>query len=234
MPLPSPFPPSLPFSVYLITDPRRIGDSDLISSLPHLLDAVPPLSVAIQLRDKGRDLPSLKILAASLLEITRPREVLLLVNVGNHSVKSFLDLPVDGFHLPADAPDGPGGIHGDRLWGMSCHDAPQLEKAAKQGANFTVLSPVFPTAGKAVAGEEMGLDRFSNLARARALPVLALGGITPERVEDCRNSGASGVAVMSFVWGAARPEEALRRLVEAWKEAAPDPVAALAPGRGKG
>lgn len=76
--------------------------------------------------------------------------------------------------------------------GVSCHDAVELRAAEAAGADHVVLSPVFPVPDK---GPALGLDGLRALLGQARLPVVALGGITPECVASVRALGVAGVAV---------------------------------------
>lgn len=62
----------------------------------------------------------------------------------------------------------------------TAHDMAELGLAARLGADAALLSPVFPTATHP-GGGTLGAVRFRLLARQSALPVIALGGMTPQR-----------------------------------------------------
>ncbi|NCP24239.1 MAG: thiamine phosphate synthase [Erythrobacter sp.] len=62
----------------------------------------------------------------------------------------------------------------------TAHDAAQLREAERAGADGVFVSPVFPTRSHE-GGATLGVDGFRALAQATALPVIALGGMTPER-----------------------------------------------------
>ena len=81
----------------------------------------------------------------------------------------------------------------------SCHDASELEHAARMGADFATLSPVASTASHPGA-PALGWMRFRDLAEAAALPVYALGGMTPEQVNEARNHSGQGVAGIGAFW----------------------------------
>jgi len=102
------------------------------------------------------------------------------------------------------------------LWwiGKSVHDLAEAEAARTEGADYLVVGPVFATAshpGRA----PLGLQRLQAIASAvDGLPVIAIGGITVDRVREVRNSGAYGVAAIRALWDDVEPAEAARRMRE--------------------
>jgi thiamine-phosphate diphosphorylase len=99
------------------------------------------------------------------------------------------------------------------LIGASVGDASQAERAA--GADFVAIGPVYATGSRSDASSAIGVHRFVALAHACALPAVAIGGITPENVAAVMSAGASGVAVISALFGATYPERAARELCDA-------------------
>ena len=82
------------------------------------------------------------------------------------------------------------------------------EAARAAGADYVGIGPVFATGSKADAGTAIGAARFAALAKHCALPAVAIGGITSERVAEVMAAGASGVAVISALFGASDPTQA--------------------------
>ena len=85
------------------------------------------------------------------------------------------------------------------LLSAAAHSEGAAIAAVRQGADVVLFSPVFPTASKpGHAGA--GLDALAACCAAvPETPVYALGGITPDRVRDCLDAGAYGVAVLSGI-----------------------------------
>jgi thiamine-phosphate diphosphorylase len=103
------------------------------------------------------------------------------------------------------------------LWwiGRSVHDLAEAEAARTEGADYLVVGPVFATASHP-GRPELGLQALKKIvAVAGELPVIAIGGISAERVEAVRGSGAYGVAAIRAFWDDADPAEAARRM-RAW------------------
>jgi thiamine-phosphate pyrophosphorylase len=82
--------------------------------------------------------------------------------------------------------------------GVSCHSLGEVRRAADEGASYVYLSPIFETASKPGYGPPLGLEALSAAARAVAIPVLALGGITANNEAACLAAGAAGIAGISY------------------------------------
>jgi thiamine-phosphate diphosphorylase len=118
-----------------------------------------------------------------------------------------------GLHLPAAAP-GPVGLRPVPL-GRSAHDPSEMAVAVRERVDYVVVGTVHPTASKP-GRDTLGPGGLRDLvARAAGRPVFAIGGQRPDRVADALAAGCHGVAVVSWVLGSDRPQEAARRLVEA-------------------
>lgn len=79
--------------------------------------------------------------------------------------------------------------------------------------------PVYPTGSKADAGDAVGCERITEVARAVRIPVVAIGGISQPNAADVIRAGAGGVAVISAVMRAVDPEAATRNLLRTVSEA---------------
>ena len=102
------------------------------------------------------------------------------------------------------------------LWwiGKSVHDLAEAEAAKTEGADYLVVGPVFATASHPDRSP-LGLAKLQQIvAAAGELPVIAIGGITADRVRAARNSGAYGVAAIRAFWDDAEPAAAARRMRE--------------------
>jgi thiamine-phosphate pyrophosphorylase len=128
---------------------------------------------------------------------------------------------LDGVHLAADAvsvADARSWLGPDFWIGYSAHSAEEALDVAKAGSDYVTLSPIYPTASKPGVSPR-GTGWLARASRDLSIPVLALGGITPERVADVLRAGAWGVAVVSAVGAAPDVEQAARELTRTVKEA---------------
>ncbi len=209
----------LPFRIYAITDRKALPKgTTLPEAAARLLVAAPAGRVAIQLRDKDLPDPERREMAQLLRKITRRHGALFIIN-GDLQLARACE--ADGVHFSDGHPglnrlcDAERGRGADRLWvGVSCHDLEGMQRAEKFGADFVTMSPVMPSPGKATPGQELGWNRFTDLARACALPTFALGGLGCDEAGRARDCGAYGIAAIRSLWQASQPRELLAALLE--------------------
>jgi thiamine-phosphate pyrophosphorylase len=82
------------------------------------------------------------------------------------------------------------------LIGVSCHVMGELRAAEREGADFAVYGPVFPSVTKSLT--PIGLQAFREAAASVRLPVYALGGVTAQNASQCIAAGAAGVSGISL------------------------------------
>lgn len=86
------------------------------------------------------------------------------------------------------------------------------EVATAAGADYVGVGPLFGTTSKSDAGHAIGAAELGRLVRLAGVPAVAIGGITPENARSAIEAGATGVAVIRSLFGAADPERAARDL----------------------
>jgi len=198
------------FWLYLVTDRRQTGGRPLVEVVEECLAAG---LRAVQLREK--DLPDAEFisLARSLRDVTRRVGARLFIN-GRLDVA--LAVGADGLQRGHDAP--PVGALRSRALGLSIgasvHSIDEARAAEGDGADFIVFGPVYDTPSKRPYGPPQGVDALANVVKVVSIPVLAIGGITPDRVAAVRAAGADGVAVISAILAAERPAEATKQFIE--------------------
>ena len=195
--------------LYYITD-RTAFPGDEFARRKHLLDKIAEAALAgvdyVQLREKdlsARELESLAREAVTRLQALRtegqPLRTKILIN---SRTDAALATGADGVHLRSDdisprlvrdlwpkSHFGASSPTREPLIGVSCHSAEEVTEAAENAASFAVFAPVFEKQGSAPAG----LDGLRQACRA-GIPVLALGGVTLDNAQSCREAGAAGVA----------------------------------------
>jgi thiamine-phosphate pyrophosphorylase len=170
---------------------------------------------AVQLREKDLGVRELLSLATSLREPTRRHRGRLLVN---DRADVALAAEADGVQrahdsLPVTALREVGGPR--FLIGASVHSVAEARAAAQEGADFLVFGPVYDTPSKRAYGPPQGLDALRRVTGEVPSPVLAIGGVTAERVREVLAAGAAGVGVISAILAAERPADATRAFLDA-------------------
>lgn len=84
---------------------------------------------------------------------------------------------------------------GQRLIGRSVHSVKSALYAEQDGADFVIFGPVWPSESHAGTPPQ-GLDALAKVARAVRIPVLAIGGVTEDRIKECEAAGAAGYAAI--------------------------------------
>ena len=142
----------------------------------------------IQVREKDLESAALCDLVRAVLESVKGSGAKVLVN---DRLDVALAAGAHGVHLPANGLPVSEVRPFIDLVGISTHTTEEVRNAEADGASFALFGPVFSTPGKT----PVGLDRLREATLAvEAMPVLAIGGITPENTAEVIKAGAEGVA----------------------------------------
>lgn len=172
-------------------------------------------AVALHARDRGGQDAGLAASTLRMVTLARPPEAAVFVSgrpdiaaaTGAHGVQlGARDL------APADArrvlPHG---------WiGRSVHSLDEARAAVEEGADFLVLGSIYETPSHP-GWPPLGIATVHQAASLGA-PVIAIGGITPERASEMKAAGAYGVAAIRALWQADDPATATLSLLAPWVE----------------
>jgi thiamine-phosphate pyrophosphorylase len=165
----------------------------------------------VQYRNKTADASARRVQARALLEACRARAVPLIIN---DDLDLALEVDADGVHLGED--DGSLAIAAARLGpgkilGASCYDRlPAALAAQRSGATYVAFGSFFASGVKpgARSAPVVLLREAKALVR---VPVVAIGGITPDNAPQLVAAGADSVAVISALFAAGDVQVAARR-----------------------
>jgi thiamine-phosphate pyrophosphorylase len=158
-----------------------------------------PLGVrTLQLRIKDAALADVHRQIVECLELTRRHGCQLIVNdYWREAIAAGADYVHLGQEDLAAADVAAIKAAGLRL-GVSTHSEDELEIALAAEPDYVALGPVYETKLKVMKWAPQGLARVSQWrARIGALPLVAIGGITPDRADDTISAGADSVAVIT-------------------------------------
>ena len=188
--------------ICLVTDRRRLAAADaapgarracLVAQARHAVDAGVDL---IQVRERDLEAADLAALVADLLAVTRSTPTRLLVN-------DRLDVAIacgaDGVHLRGDSIPIAMARRLARpgfLIGRSVHGVDEAIGAA--GADYLIAGTVFASASKPGPTPLIGVEGLRAIAAAVEMPVLAIGGIAGDRINEVAAAGAAGFAAIEL------------------------------------
>jgi thiamine-phosphate pyrophosphorylase len=99
----------------------------------------------------------------------------------------------------------------DVIIGATAASAREVAAAYEEDADYVGFGPVFPTRSKSSPKAVRGIEGLREACEAAPIPVIAIGGMTHDRVREVLEAGAHGVAVLSAIATANDPERAAAR-----------------------
>ena len=187
--------------VHLVTDRRRLSGAVpldharrcLLRQAQYAIDAGID---CIQIRERDLEARELADLATAVVALTRRTLTRVIVN---DRIDVALACGADGVHLRGDSIPAiaarrlvPPGF----LIGCSVHNVTQA--IAASGADYLIAGTVWPTISKPDHHPLLGLEGFAAIVTAVSVPVLAIGGVTAERVTAVARAGGAGVAAIGL------------------------------------
>jgi 8-oxo-dGTP diphosphatase len=165
----------------------------------------------VQVREHGMS-PDARIAFAR--EVVRRAHAVGAKVVVNGPVGEAIAAGADGVHLASPALRAANARPDVGIVGASCHDPMELDRAESLGLDYAVVGPVLPTASHPGV-EGMGWAAFEALARGRAMPVFAIGGLSAIHLHIARSHGAHGIAAIRAAWAHQAIDHGWIRRIEA-------------------
>ena len=195
-------------SLYAIAETRFIRKESFEENIEKLISGG---ATVIQLREKNLSPPS--FLGAAL----RIRKLILspILFIVNDRIDIAMACRADGVHLGQEdfpVPSARRVMGEEMIIGVSTHSLEEARRAEREGADYVAIGPVFPTSTKLDSHPPVGVGIIPEIKKELSIPVVAIGGITPENVEEVLKMGADGIAVISAIFGHEDVNVATRRL----------------------
>ncbi|HZP95922.1 MAG TPA: thiamine phosphate synthase [Candidatus Limnocylindria bacterium] len=203
--------------LYLVADAGIVPVAELA---PRVAAALRGGVTMVQLRAKERTTREQLDLARALRSLCRTSHVPFVVN---DRVDVALASGADGAHvghigredMPPD--DARALLGGDAIVGVSVGSADEASEAERLGASYVSAGPMYDTRTKSDAGAAVGPTLLEHARAATRLPLVGIGGITPDRVGALRAAGADGVCVARGILCAPDPAAAAREYIARWR-----------------
>ena len=194
--------------LYAIADTQYLDDEQL---LPAVGEAIAGGARIIQYRDKSHDLPARLGQAKKIAALCRQHGVLFIVN---DDVDLAKQAGADGVHLgrkDASLTRGREQLGHGTIIGVSCYnELARAVRAQTEGADYVAFGSFFPSRTKPQA-VRAGLELLCEAKQKLHIPVVAIGGITPENGAHLLAAGADALAVIEGVFGQADVRAAAER-----------------------
>jgi thiamine-phosphate pyrophosphorylase len=204
-------------------DPSARTERDALAALEAQLDEAIEAGIdLIQVRERDLEARDLSACVRRLVEKLRSTPTRVVVN---DRADVAVAAGAHGLHLRSDGPQAAR----IRQWlgeafmiGRSVHSP--SEALAAGPVDYLVFGTVFPSRSK-LDGPAAGVTGLERTVEAAGAPVLAIGGITPDRVADCRAAGAAGIAAIGVFLPPGRtpdalgPRAAIASFRERWEQA---------------
>jgi len=197
------------YDLYIITDQRI---SHVKSHLEVAEAVLAGGATVIQFRDKEMEDSEAIEVCRKIYELTKKKGIPFIVN---DRVEVAKIVKADGVHLGQEDQSLDFArkiLNQNQIIGISVETVEQAIKAEKEGADYLGVGPIYPTATKLDAGRELGVARLKEIKEAVNIPVIAIGGINENNLEEVLKVGADGVAIISAVVGAPDITQACRKL----------------------
>jgi thiamine-phosphate pyrophosphorylase len=183
----------------------------IVDSAAWIRRLLPAGARLVQLRIKDRSVEELRGEIRESRDVCRRAGAQLVVN--DHW-QLALEEGCDFVHMgqgDLDAADVPALRRANVRLGISTHDDAELARALALGPDYVALGPIYPTLLKVMAFGPQGLERIGEWKRRiGTIPLVAIGGITLERLPGVLAAGADSAAVVTDIVRNPVPEERMR------------------------
>ncbi|MDC7219650.1 MAG: thiamine phosphate synthase [Spirochaetales bacterium] len=167
----------------------------------------------LQLREKDfSDRDTLKA-AEEIREVTEGTDTKLIIN-DRADLSRLVD--ADGLHL------GQGDLTleqsllffpgKEKVRGLSTHSPEQARRAWQEKPDYIGFGPIFPTPTKKIPDPAVGTEQLGLIVAQSPVPVVAIGGLFPENLEEVISAGARNVCLVRHFMECQREEELIKRI----------------------
>jgi len=200
---------SKPF-VYLVTDRNNQRRDHFLATI---VQAVQGGIKMVQLREKTASYEEFCEIGIAVRTLLKAKKIPLIIN---DRIDVALAIQADGVHL------GQSDAHVNKarellgehtIIGLSLNTLEDIEKTKELPIDYVAASPVFSSRTKKDCGSPFGINSLKKLCALSPYPVVGIGGIHLDNVDEVMSCGTMGVAVVSAIFDATCPKTAAQHLV---------------------
>jgi thiamine-phosphate pyrophosphorylase len=117
----------------------------------------------------------------------------------NDRIDIALIVEADGVHLGQDDIPIPLArkLLKDKIIGLSTHNLAQAIQAGKEEIDYLAIGPIYQTTTKKKATTPIGVEIIQKIKEKVSIPVIAIGGINEDNIEEVIKAGTDAVAIAS-------------------------------------
>lgn len=181
-------------SLYLVTS--RYGESEPIF-LQKIEEACKNGVTLVQLREKELTTSAYYSLAQKVKNVTDYYQIPLIID---DRVDICLAVDASGVHIGDDElpTEVTRQLIGDKILGVSAKNVSQAQEAQMSGADYLGIGAMFSTTTKKDA-QTTSFETLQQITQEISIPVVAIGGITEERITNFNHINIQGIAVVSEI-----------------------------------
>ena len=202
--------------LYAVTDRHWLGEETLYQQVEKALKGG---TTFVQLREKTMEQEAFLQEAIEIKELCGKYHVPFVIN---DNVDIAIQMDADGVHVgqsDMEAGDVRAKLGPDKIIGVSAQTVEQALLAQERGADYLGVGAVFPTGSKDDA-DDVSHETLKAICDAVDIPVIAIGGISKNNVEELAGTGICGIAVISAIFAQKDIEASTRELLELTKKMA--------------
>lgn len=203
------------YTLYLCTDRSLMSTAAIEDAVEQ---AVQGGCTVVQLREKDCSSREFYDIAMSVKSITDRYQVPLIIN---DRVDIALAVGADGVHVGQSdlpAPVVRSIIGADKILGVSASTLEEARKAQAEGADYLGVGAMYPTGTKRDAAVT-SIEELKEIRRQTTIPIVVIGGINENTLENFKGYGIDGLAVVSAVIAAKDIKGAAQKLAAMFKGA---------------
>lgn len=197
------------YSLYLCTDRHTNGTLTFLETVEQ---AVQGGCSVVQLREKECSTREFFQRAADIKAVTEKYNIPLIIN---DRIDVCMAVNADGVHLgQEDLPVAEARwiLGEEKIIGASAHNLEEAVKAWKEGADYLGVGAIFGTNTKQNT-VDTSIETLREICLQVPIPVVAIGGVCAANINQLKDSGISGVAVVSAIMVAEDPKKAAGELL---------------------
>ncbi|MDD3738700.1 MAG: thiamine phosphate synthase [Lentimicrobiaceae bacterium] len=151
----------------------------------------------LQLREKHLSDRELVQIGRDIRSITKGSETSFVIN-DRPDIAVLCD--ADYLHLGQDdiTIEDARKIVGNMKIGLSTHSIEQARDALTKNPDYIGFGPIYPTNAKAKPDKPVGTELLKEVLSFAAVPVVAIGGIFPENINEVIDAGAKNIAMVRY------------------------------------